>query len=321
MWLTARLGAIPVAIVLASACGAAPSSTAAHWSQPTKLSGVRLLRAVSCVSQSFCMAVGGGQAVAYASGSWGRPQTIDSHSDINNGLVTVSCVSASFCAAGDGVGNAFIYNGSRWSSPKLVTTAGLAQVSCGTVTFCGAVDINGDALFYDGSRWSRPKPIPGSSQSLSISCPSAGSCMAMDATGTRAYRLSAGSWSTAGAIQTSEPSGGSEPNVASAVACSSPEFCAALDDFGEAFTWAGGRWSGHHAFDKNLLAGSDAVSCPATTACLAVDENGVATRWNGATWSPKQPIDPGRGGLTDVACGSPRFCVAVDIRGRALIYH
>lgn len=266
------------------------------------------------------MAVGGGQAVAYGSGSWGHPQTIDSHTDINNGLVTVSCVSAAFCAAGDGVGDAFIYNGTSWSSPILVTTAGLSQISCATMMFCGAVDINGDALFYNGSVWSHPRPIPGSSQPMFISCPTAGFCMAMDGAGTGAYRLSAGRWGKAGSINTSQPPGGSEPDVASAVSCSGPHFCAALDDFGEAFTWGGSRWSRPHAFDRNLLAGSDALSCPARTACMAIDENGVATRWNGAMWSPNRRIEPGRAGLSDVACGTPRFCVAVDVHGRALIY-
>ena len=321
MRLATRLGVISMAISLASACAAAPASMAARWSTPSKVPGVKLFRAVSCAGRSFCMAVGGGQAVAYASGSWGHPQTIDSHPDINNGLVTVSCVSASFCAAGDGAGNAFIYNGTSWSSPTLVTTAGLSQVSCGAKSFCGAVDVNGDALLYNGSSWSHPQPIPGSSQPMYISCPSIGFCLAMDAAGTGAYRLSAGSWKRAGSINTSQPQGGSEPDVASAVSCSSPHFCAALDDFGEAFTWPGGQWSRAHRFDTNLLAGSDAVSCSASTSCMAVDENGIATRWTGAAWSPKRRIDSAGAGLADVACGTPQFCVAVDVRGRALIYH
>jgi hypothetical protein len=265
------------------------------------------------------MAVGGRQAVSYKSGSWRRPRTIDSHSGINNGLVTVSCVSASFCAAGDGVGDVFIYNGTRWSSPTLVTAAGLSQLSCGARTFCGALDIAGHALFYDGSSWSEAQPIATASQGLSISCPVAGFCVAMDFAG--AYRLSGRSWVHAGSIRPSQPQGGSEPNVASALSCSGRRFCAALDDFGEAFTWAGSRWSRPHRFNKDLLDGSDAVSCRVKTACMAVDGNGFAISWNGITWSPKQRIDPGDAFLTDVSCGAARFCVAVDFRARALIYH
>jgi hypothetical protein len=108
--------------------------------------------------------------------------------------------------------------------------------------------------------------------------------------------------------------------VASA-SCSGRRFCAALDNFGEAFTWVlGGGWSRPHRFDRSLVAGADAVSCPARTGCMAVDVGGFASRWNGTTWSPKQQIDS-RGGLLDVSCGTPRFCVAVEHRARALIYH
>lgn len=318
--MVARLGAVMAALALASAGVTTPASMAAHWSKPSKVAGVKLLQALSCVSQSFCMAVGGGQAVAYSSGRWRSPQTIDSHMDINNGLVTVSCVSATFCAAGDGVGNGFIYNGTNWSSPSLVTAAGLSQLSCGATTFCGAVDSNSDALFYDGSSWSHPQPIPGSSGPQLISCPSVGFCMAMDGNSTGAYRLSGRRWVHAGFIRTSEPHGGSEPNVASAVSCSGSHFCAALDDFGEAFTWAGSRWSPPHRFDANLLDGFDAVSCHARTACMGVDENGFATRWNGTTWSRKLRIDRSRAGLVDVSCATARVCMAIDVEARALIY-
>lgn len=266
------------------------------------------------------MAVGGGQAVAYSSGVWGRPQTIDPRAGINGGLVTVSCVSTRFCAAGDGRGDALTYDGTSWSSPTLVTTAGLAQLSCAATKFCGAVDGNGDAFFYDGTSWSHPHPIAGASQPLWISCPLVGSCMAMDGNSTGAYRLSAGRWVSTGSVATSQPQGGSEPNVPSAVSCSGPRFCAALDDFGEAFTWAGGAWSQPHTFDGNLLNESDAVSCRAKSACMAVDENGFATSWNGTTWSPARRIDQSNAGLADVSCASARFCIAVDTHARAIIY-
>lgn len=306
------------ALALASAWVTTPASIAARWSQPSKVTGAKQLRAVSCVSRSFCIAVGGRQAVAYRSGAWRRPWTIDSHSDINNGLVTVSCVSASFCAAGDEVGDVFIYNGKRWSSATSVTTTGLSQLSCGARTFCGALGINGDALFYGGSTWSQPQRVAPASQSSLISCPMVGFCMAMGLTS--AYRLSGGSWVNAGYIDPSQPKGGSEPNFASAVSCSGRRFCAALDDFGEAFTWAGRGWSRPHRFDGTLLDGSDALSCAARTACMAVDRNGFASRWNGTTWSQKRRIDRSDASLSDVSCAAPGFCMAVDFGARALIY-
>jgi hypothetical protein len=314
--LAARVGAVAAALALASAWVITPASMAAHWSKPSKVPGVKRLEAVSCVSRSFCMAVGGRNAVAFRSGAWRRPQTISSH----HALTTVSCASTTFCAAADPAGEVSVYNGKSWSPPtSLATTGGLSRLSCAARTFCGALGVNGDAFLYNGSSWSAPQRIPGASQPQLISCPVVGFCMAMDFAD--AFRLSGGSWAGAGSVRPSNPQGGSEPNVASALSCSGRHFCAALDDFGEAFTWASGRgWSRPHRFDRNLLDGSDAVSCRARTACMAVDGNGVATRWNGTAWSPKQPIDTSQAGLRDVSCGTARFCVAVDFRARALIY-
>ncbi len=311
---------VRVVAALAALAGAwivTPAAVAAQWSTPSKLRGVKALRAVSCSSRSFCIAVGGRQAVVFSSGRWQSPRTIDSHSGTTKGLVTVSCVSSKFCVAGDGVGDVFVYDGKRWSSPTLTAATGLLQLSCGARTFCEALGINGDVLAFNGSSWSQPQRISAGSQGLAISCPVLGFCMAMDFTG--GYRLSGAKWVSAGAIHPSQPAGGSEPNVPSAVSCAGRSFCAALDDFGEAFTWSGSKWSRPHRFDGNLLAGSDAVSCRARTSCVAVDDGGFATAWNGTAWSQKQRIDRS-GALMDVSCGTARFCIAVDSRGRALVY-
>jgi hypothetical protein len=220
--------------------------------------------------------------------------------------------------AGDSFGDVFTFNGRGWSAPTLATS-GLSQLSCGARTFCGALGISGDALFYDGSKWSQPVRIAPATQGLAISCPLAGFCMAMDFSG--GHRLSGGSWVNSGSISPSNPPGGSEPDVASAVSCSGRRFCAALDDFGDVFIWrAGHGWSRPHTFDRSLLAGSDAVSCRTRTSCMALDTTGFATAWNGVSWSPRQRIDGSQSGLSGVSCGAARFCVAVDLRGRALLF-
>jgi hypothetical protein len=144
--------------------------------------------------------------------------------------------------------------------------------------------------------------------------------MALDGAGVEAWRLVNGQWLDAGQLSASNPPGGSEPNVASAVSCSGPLFCAALDDWGEAFTWAHQRWSRRVTFDRNLMAAPDAVSCRSRNACMAIDENGLASAWNGRTWSRAQRIDRAGTPTTDVSCGTPRFCVAVDIQGRVVVY-
>lgn len=317
MRLAARLGFAAALIVLGGAGVAVPASMAARWSKPSKVAGIRSLRAVSCANRSFCMAVGGSYAVAYGSGGWRPAQKIDPSPNWRTGLLTVSCVSATFCVAGDGAGNIFVYDGTKWSGPRSVTPAGLTQVSCSASTFCGALDEDGHALFYDGSTWSEPKAIPGAYTPFFISCPSVGFCTALDTN--EAFRRSAGRWAAAGSLSESEPSGGSTTDTASAISCSGPHFCAALDDFGDAFTWTGeSAWS-RHRFDNSLAASPDAVSCPTRVACTAVDANGFATSWNGTQWSPKQQIDRHRG-LNDVSCPTARFCLAVALGGRALVY-
>lgn len=142
--------------------------------------------------------------------------------------------------------------------------------------------------------------------------------MALDGTSTGAWRLEGARWVSSGSIDASNPVGGSEPNVGSAIACSGPNFCAALDNFGEAFTWAHGKWSRRVTFDRNLLDGFDAVSCPSPNACVVVDGNGLTTRWDGHSWARARRID--NAGLTDLSCAAGQFCVAVDARGRALTF-
>jgi hypothetical protein len=314
----AMLGVTAFALLAASA-GAA-SQSPPRWSEPSQLAGVRFLTAVSCPSSTFCVAVGGGRAVTDRDGHWGRGRKIDANTSINSGLVTVSCVSATFCVAGDGRGNAFVYNGTSWSRPTQVSSIGLAQISCGSRTFCGALDLVGRrAMFFNGSAWSKPASIPGSSQPLSISCRPWGFCMALDGTSTGTWRLKGGHWFGSGSLNASNPVGGSEPNVGSAISCSGPRFCAALDNFGEAFTWSRGKWSRRFKFDPSLLDGVDAVSCTSWQACVVVDGDGITTRWNGQAWSPLRRIDI-KAGLTDVSCATGSFCVAVDDRGRVLTY-
>jgi hypothetical protein len=298
--------------------GGASGGGTPTWSAPSTIRGVGFLAAVSCPTEKFCVAVGRRDAVAYVDGKWSDPTMVDAEGSVNGGLVTVSCTSLAFCVAGDGDGNAFTYDGARWSAPILVAKAGLAQLSCSTPSSCGAVDNNGDALFFNGSAWSRPQTIPGSSQPMAIACTTGTFCMAVDGGGDGAYQFDGGRWSSAGSLDVSTPQGGSEPNVGNAVACSAPTVCAALDNFGEAFTRVRRKWSAPVRFDQNLMDGSDAVSCPASSFCMVVDEDGVTTRWNGRAWSDARTIDAAE--LADVSCANARFCIAVDSRGRALTY-
>ncbi|MGO9752200.1 MAG: hypothetical protein ACLP8S_25285 [Solirubrobacteraceae bacterium] len=266
------------------------------------------------------MAVGGGTAVSYLRGVWSIPRTIDADVSANDGLTTVSCASPKFCIAGDGAGRALRFNGTSWSTPAVVDEAGFAQISCASQSFCGAVDESGEVLFSGGSTWSRPTTLAGGPQLAAIACTPGRFCMALDGAGVDAYALDGGNWSDTGSLNVSTPDGGSEPDSLSAVACSGPDFCAALDNFGDAFTWTGGRWSEAFRFDANLADETDAVSCPSSHFCMLLDLSGVSSSWNGTSWSEPRSIDTGNAYPADVSCATARFCLAVDSRGRALSY-
>jgi hypothetical protein len=104
------------------------------------------------------------------------------------------------------------------------------------------------------------------------------------------------------------------------VACATQTTCAALDSFGEAFTWVAGRWSGPYHFDPALMDGDAALSCPSASFCMVVDGLGEMTTWNGRAWTPATRIDGVDSGLADVSCATGRLCIAVDDVGRVLTY-
>lgn len=332
----ARIGFVCALILLplsttACAVGSGTSSSAgtkahqaartpAGWSAPASIRGVRALNAVSCPTQSFCVAVGGRTAVSYLGGPWSSPRTVDARASANDGLATISCASPTFCVAGDRAGRVVRLIGTSWSAPAAVDEAGFTQISCASPSFCGAVDQSGEVLLFNGSTWSRPETLVSGPQLEAITCTAASFCMAVDGAGTDAYAFAGGRWRDTGSLDVSTPQGGSEPDNLSAVACSGPDFCAALDDFGDAFTWSGGQWSGGFRFDANLADETDAVSCPSSSFCMLLDTDGVSSAWNGASWSHPRSIDTDKAYPTDVSCATESFCIAADTRGRALSY-
>src|SRR5215471_3022529 len=96
---------------------------------------------VSCVSPSFCEAVGGSDAGPFAmqwnGTSWHRQLAP------GQGVASVSCVSASFCEAASS-GGSEEWNGSSWTAQPVLAPAGSASfslrgMSCVTTAFCAAV--------------------------------------------------------------------------------------------------------------------------------------------------------------------------------------
>jgi hypothetical protein len=179
-----------------------------------------------------------------------------------------------------------------------------------------AVLQSGYAARYDGTTWSQPIGLSSSiGEPDSVSCPTESFCLAVDARDSSAFLFNGSTWSSAPSID--EPAVSAETGMAS-VSCSSPRFCAAVDNGTSAFTFNGTSWSPGTAIDPgNELS---TVSCPSPSFCAAVDYGPNVVTFNGSSWSKPFAIDPGTY-LQAVSCASASFCVAIDRKGNALTFN
>jgi hypothetical protein len=182
------------------------------WSNGRRLDRYTYQDTVSCASSSFCVVFDslpeispagyrGGYAFTYSRGRWSAGRKIAG----STSLTDVSCAAPSFCAATGLVepagGAVYIYSAGRWSHGR---TLGRHQypwvISCASRSFCLTVTTpwNGTAAHYATyahGRWSRLHHVhtPGGTSLMSLSCPSARSCVAAD-DGGDAYIYSHGRW-------------------------------------------------------------------------------------------------------------------------------
>ena len=162
-----------------------------------------------------------------------------------------------------------------WSAPAQITFSGfLVSVSCPSANFCAAVDNNGDLLTFDGTTWSAPQAI--------------------------------------------DPSHDNQFSSLVSVSCPSANFCAAVDDNGNVVTFDGSTWGAPQAVDPGGSLVS--VSCPSANFCAAVDDNGNVVTYDGSAWGAPQAVDPNGAGLYSVSCPSSNFCAAVDYNGNVVTY-
>jgi len=167
------------------------------WGKPASVASSVLWTSVSCVSASFCMAVGlgesgsslSGQAATYNGSSWSAPTTVVTGEDF---LDAVSCSSSSFCGAVatgfvgsalEGIG--YTWNGTWSAGQPLPASAQLgsftqASISCTSASFCQATYSSPDAAMWNGTTWSVDSGIDGTDNLASVSCPTQAFCEAVD---------------------------------------------------------------------------------------------------------------------------------------------
>lgn len=307
------------------------------------------LNAVSCVSATFCEAVGtasdgSGNAIGLAEvwngTTWKTqsfPNPVQASSGVRAILRGVSCVSAQFCEA---VGNssttpgagAWVWNGTSWTAQTITGSAGLTSVSCPSASFCEAVSGNAGTNTWNGTSWSAQSASASGFSSLSsVSCPSATFCEAvgLGPSGEDAETWNGSSWS---AQSTPSPSGGSSLDL-NAVSCAKAGFCETVgwylsSTFAQltvAERWTGTAWVAQAtpnptASTDNSLLG---VSCTSASSCTSVGfaapvitNDTLAEVWNGSSWSlqssPNRP-NANNNVLNGVSCGAAQTCTAVGV--------
>jgi hypothetical protein len=320
--LTVAVTGFLVAVVVFGAAG--PAWASGRWSiqvnpVPSDNGGADALYGISCVSTSWCVAVGD-----YVSSttlldlplieSWNGKSWKVSPSPIpgdgvqdgagDDALYGVSCISTSSCVAVGQYYEATLtsglletlvesWNGTTWSiipSPSPGTVNNLDGVSCVSSTSCKAVGAfitvngtEGGTLIesWNGTNWSiTPSPSEGDGDSLiGVSCVSSKSC-------------ETDGWYTGGTLVES---------------------------------WNGTNWtitpSPNRGANQNFLTG---ISCVSASWCIAVGNNGTTyashtliESWNGTNWkiTPSPNQSNSWNDLNGVSCVSEKWCEAVGAYG------
>jgi RHS repeat-associated protein len=286
--------------------GAAAKEPAPTWGAPVDVDSSRDIKALSCPTSTFCVAVdASGYALTYNGSSWGSA----AHIDGSYALESVSCASSSFCVASDSNGEVLTYNGTSWSSPSSVDRRhAIDAISCPTASFCAAVDASGYALTYNGSSWGSAAHIDGKYALESVSCTSTTFCVATDDDG-QALAYNGTSWSSPSSVDSSR--------TITAVSCPTPSFCAAVDSSGYTTLYNGASWS--TPIDVDGANALESVSCTSPMSCAATDDTGNVLSYNGTAWSVPQQVDSTRV-ANALSCPATDDCVAADTSGYAVGY-
>jgi hypothetical protein len=250
------------------------------------------LYGVSCVSGSFCMAVGG------------------------------------FVRPGNRVVLAEAWNGARWRVVRSAQTAGfLDAVSCTSVSFCMAVGEAGAAAghplaeAWNGRAWHLMNMSGDSCGSFfcllyGVSCPRAQDCMAVGTytnhAGTvvqgKALKWNGRTW------RNTIPRSLAQNTDLAMISCPGTSSCLAVGQ--KAIAWNGSSWR-QLAAPAALWVRS--LSCPRPHRCMLVGGQGygshpaTAQAWNGTTWRRLRPVQPGKSArvLFSVSCWRRTACMAV----------
>ena len=271
------------------------------------------LSSVSCVTSSFCMAVGNAVTTTpqqtlieqWNGTSWAVVSSPNVTGTTVDALTGVSCVTTKFCMA---VGTATVagtaqtlveqWNGSAWAivastntSPTISNT--LTGVSCTSLIVCTAVGTVGTTpttalvLQWNGANWANVPTATSSNATAftSVSCKNAAWCFAVGNTTvagvaqTLVEQWNGTAWSIVAAPSPTSTNG----TVLSGVTCQSMTFCVAVGSVNSTLSsnlveqWNGSTWVVATSPTGTLGASLLGVSCVGPTSCTAVGFTNTAT--------------------------------------------
>jgi hypothetical protein len=317
--LTAAVATATALIVLPAAASAA-EWTPASVALPADAGGGSLA-GVDC-PDGYCVAVGAyytgidvnaqkPMVATETGGTWGAASSIQPVGAVPTQLDGVSCAAAGSCVA---VG--FEFEGDPFRGPKrpvaAIETAG----------------VWGQAV--------QVAPPAGAAHAVltSVSCPTAGSCVAVggDESGPFAVSETDGIWDQAVQILPTSPGADGSPISDTidfgAVSCAGAGSCVGVGEWWgpeghelpSAATETAGSWGQHLTIAPPVGASEAAlegVSCPALGSCIGVGDDGsesFAVTYTDGTWAEGAVIAPPGGapsaGLSDVSCPTSGSCVA-----------
>jgi hypothetical protein len=338
----------------------APIRQAPGWSSPlTTLPPGGGFTSVSCLSDTFCIAVGGGDSggsstlttgsgvtVSWDGAAWSEPSVY--YPAPATGPVSapvlpaITCTSGPSCVIADGSGHVSVGNGTNWSAPMAVPAAPplpanpndpgpgqngsqSAAMSCPGPSFCAVVDNSGQANTLDDGVWGHPASFGGSSSTGGVSLYQAGrvgvSCPTSSAC-TAVVGSSILEWNGSSWSQENPPWTSTLATGPTAISCPTTSWCAVVNGNGASVRTDGGPWSAEQTIDSE--GELDSISCPSASFCVAADQAGGVVTWNGSEWSAPVRVIPEAseypGIATTVSCPSSAFCMVLNSDGDYATY-
>ncbi len=335
-----------------------PLQSTPGWSAPlTSLPPGGGFTSLSCISDTFCVAVGGGTGVDSASPTTGAGVTVSwdgaawSEPSVYfpvppGGVVAapvlpvISCTAGPSCAIVDGSGHISTGDGTNWSAPVPLVAAPVpapnpvdpgpghagsraAAISCPNSTVCAVTDNTGQVVAERNGSWLTPQtfgdPTRATSlyQSGRVGIACLGNSFCTAVVGASVLDWDGTTWSEESTPWTAAPVAGPTD-----VACPTTHLCAIVEGPSLWVHNGAAGWSGVGAIDPGGVL--DAISCPAASFCLAADTAGKVLAWNGSSWSaPRQVIPPAvqyTGTGTSLSCPTAQFCMLMNGDGDYATY-